>query len=96
MTPVKIKILFFIILFSISPSLYSQKGNEKLFESEIQKKCQKFAHEVNFKKAQLFFIKKNWDSTLVYSMKQLSSNKTSLELSNYCHFFRGISFKKKF
>lgn len=95
MTPVKIKILFFIILFSISPSLYSQKGNEKLFESEIQKKCQKFAHEVNFKKAQLFFIKKNWDSTLVYSMKQLSSNKISLELSNYCHFFRGISFKQK-
>ena len=83
------------MLFSISPSLYSQKGNEKLFESEIQKKCQKFAHEVNFKKAQLFFIKKNWDSTLVYSMKQLSSNKISLELSNYCHFFRGISFKQK-
>ena len=95
MTPVKIKILFFIILFSISPSLYSQKGNEKLFESEIQKKCQKFSQEVNFKKAQLFFMNKKWDSTLVYSMKQLSSNKISLELSNYCHFFRGISFKQK-
>ena len=95
MTPVKIKILFFIILFSISPSLYSQKRNEKLFESEIQKKCQKFSQEVNFKKAQLFFMNKKWDSTLVYSMKQLSSNKTSLELSNYCHFFRGISFKQK-
>lgn len=83
------------MLFSITHSLYSQKVNEKLFELEIHKKCQKFAQEVNFKKAQLYFIKKNWDSTLVYSMKQLSSNKTSLELSNYCHFFRGFSFKQK-
>ena len=84
------------MLFSISHSLYSQKDNEIFFELEIQKKCQKFSQEVNFKKAQLFFMNKKWDSTLVYSMKQLSSNKTSLELSNYCHFFRGISFKKKF
>jgi signal transduction histidine kinase len=83
------------MLFSITHSLYSQKDNEKFFELEIQKKCQKFAQEVNFKKAQLFFMNKKWDSTLVYSMKQLSSNKTSLELSNYCHFFRGISFKQK-
>lgn len=83
------------MLFSISHSLYSQKDNEIFFELEIQKKCQKFSQEVNFKKAQLFFMNKKWDSTLVYSMKQLSSNKTSLELSNYCHFFRGISFKQK-
>ncbi len=95
MTSVKIKILFFIILFSISPSLFSQKGTEKLFELEIQKKSQKFTTEVDFKKAQLFFLNKNWDSTLVYSMKQLSSKKISLELSNYCHFFRGYSFKQK-
>lgn len=95
MIPVKIKILFFIILFSISPSLFSQKGIKKIFETEIQKKSQKFTTEVDFKKAQLFFLNKNWDSTLVYSMKQLSRNKTSLELANYCHFFRGISFKQK-
>lgn len=97
LTPTKNKIIVvvFLMLFSITHSLYSQKDNEKFFELEIQKKCQKFAKEVNFKKAQLFFMKKKWDSTLVYSMKQLSSNKTSLELSNYCHFFRGISFKHK-
>ena len=97
LTPTKNKIIVvvFLMLFSITHSLYSQKDNEKFFELEIQKKCQKFAKEENFKKAQLFFMKKKWDSTLVYSMKQLSSNKTSLELSNYCHFFRGISFKHK-
>lgn len=97
LTPTKNKIIVvvFLMLFSITHSLYSQKDNEKFFELEIQKKCQKFAKEVNFKKAQLFFMKKKWDSTLVYSMKQLTSNKTSLELANYCHFFRGISFKQK-
>ena len=37
-----------------------------------------FKHESNFIKSQFFFNKKNWDSTLVYSMKQLSSN------NNHC------------
>lgn len=95
MIPVKIRILFFIILFSISPLLFSQKGKESSFELEIKKRTQKFTQEDNFKKAQLFFLKKNWDSTLVYSMKQLSFKETSLELANYCHFFRGICFKQK-
>jgi len=92
---VKIRILFSIILFSISPLLFSQKGKVSLFENEIKKRTQKFTQEDNFKKAQLFFLKKNWDSTLVYSMKQLSFKQTSLELANYCHFFRGISFNQK-
>lgn len=95
MIPVKIRILFSILLFSISPLLFSQKGKENSFETEIKKRTQKFTKEENFKKAQLFFLKKNWDSTLVYSMKQLSFKKNSLELANYCHFFRGICFKQK-
>lgn len=95
MIPVKIRILFFIILFSISPLLFSQKGKESSFEIELKKRTEKFTLEDNFKKAQLFFLKRNWDSTLVYSMKQLSFKETSLELANYCHFFRGICFKHK-
>lgn len=95
MTLTKINILLFALLFSISSSLFSQKENSKLFEIEIQKKSQKFNHEENFKKAQLSFFKKNWDSTLIYSMKQLSFNEKPLELANYCHFFRGVSFKQK-
>lgn len=95
MIPIKIKILFFIILFSIPPLLFSQKGKESSFDIEIKRRTQKFTQQYNFKKAQLFFLKKNWDSTLVYSMKQLSFKETSLELANYCHFFRGICFKQK-
>ncbi|MDR7208887.1 ATP-binding protein [Flavobacterium piscis] len=45
-------------------------------------------------KTQLFFFENNWDSTLVYSAKQLSKNRT-IELSDYCHYFRAISFTNK-
>lgn len=53
-----------------------------------------FKHESNFIKSQFFFNKKNWDSTLVYSMKQLSSN-NNIEVADYCHYFRGYSFLSK-
>ncbi|WP_232727098.1 ATP-binding protein [Flavobacterium sp. 1] len=59
----------------------------------FNKKTKEFNTEVNFKKAQYFFIKKNWDSTLVYSMKQLSLSKNK-ELADYCHYFRGYSFRE--
>ncbi|MDO5969864.1 tetratricopeptide repeat-containing sensor histidine kinase [Flavivirga aquimarina] len=39
-------------------------------------------------------MKKNWDSTLVYSMKQLSTTNNK-DLIDYCYYFRGISFKQK-
>ncbi|WP_244307414.1 tetratricopeptide repeat-containing sensor histidine kinase [Flavobacterium fluviatile] len=35
-----------------------------------------------------------WDSTLVYSMKQLSKRNV-VELKDYCHYFRGVSFLRK-
>jgi signal transduction histidine kinase len=35
-----------------------------------------------------------WDSTLVYSMKQLSKSNAS-ELNDYCHYFRAVSFLRK-
>ncbi|WP_244881885.1 tetratricopeptide repeat-containing sensor histidine kinase [Flavobacterium chungangense] len=61
---------------------------------EIRNKVIKYHKQINFNKAQHFFFEKQWDSTLVYSMKQLSS-RNSLELFNYCHYFRAISFFEK-
>lgn len=72
-----------------------QKDNEILFKNELQTKSKKFTQEINFNKAQLFYFEKKWDSTLVYSMRQLCINKNTPELTNYCHFFRGFSFKQK-
>lgn len=93
---VKIKVVL-IPLFLIIPILLfpQQKTNTNLFEREIKNKSDVFADEVNFRKAQSFFLKKEWDSTLVYSLKQLNDPTKKEELTNYCHFFRGYSFKQK-
>ncbi|MEL1254976.1 ATP-binding protein [Flavobacterium sp. DGU38] len=39
-------------------------------------------------------MEKNWDSTLVYTMKQLGLKKNN-DLRNYCYYFRAYSFKQK-
>jgi hypothetical protein len=83
--------LFFITTLTFSSlQMYSQHSNKQLYDALIKKEIE-FKKEINFKKAHYFFIKKNWDSTLVYSMKQLNSS-TNKELAEYCHFLRGYSF----
>lgn len=92
-----IKNVFFIALsFLLNPMFVSsqEKPVDNLLKSEIKKKVLKYNQEINFSRAQRFFFEKNWDSTLVYSMKQLSS-KNVAELKNYCHYFRAISFLEK-
>ena len=92
-----IKNVFFIaISFLLNPIfVFSQeKSVDNLLKTEIKKKVLKYNQEINFNKAQRFFFEKNWDSTLVYSIKQLSSNKAP-DLKNYCHYFRAISFLEK-
>lgn len=91
----QIKILFFLTFFTWVNFLFSQHDYNSLFEKKLKSSSAKFIHEKNFKKAQLFFLEKNWDSTLVYSMKQLSTNSKKTALKNYCYFFRGVSFKEK-
>lgn len=91
----QIKILFFLVFFTCINFLFSQQNYNRLFEKKIKNSYNQFTREINFKKAQLFFLEKNWDSTLVYSMKQLSTDKKKSELDNYCYFFRGVSFKEK-
>lgn len=66
-----------------------------MFERKIKVSYNEFKREINFNKAQRFFFEKKWDSVLVYSMKQLSTDKKNTVLDNYCYFFRGISFKEK-
>lgn len=93
---VEIKLFIISLLFlCFTSSLSSKKQpSENLLNIEIEKKIKEFNSEINFRKASLYFMKKNWDSTLVYSMKQLS-NTNNTELIDYCHYFRGISFKQK-
>lgn len=81
--------LFFSIL-----SFSQEEKKMNYFDLAIQKKANSLKSEINFKKAQYFFFEKEWDSTLVYSMKQLNS-KSDLETKDYCHYFRGYSLRKK-
>jgi signal transduction histidine kinase len=91
----KISLLFISIIVIIPTFLFSQiKSNNDIIEKELQKKVIQYKSEKNFIKSQSFYLKKDWDSTLIYSMKQLSLN-TNKEIADYCHFFRGTSFLNK-
>lgn len=85
---------FFFLMIPIV--LFSQEEKElSPFQKELKDVTDEFANAPDFKKAQAFFLEQQWDSTLVYSMRQLSTNSENRELQNYCHFFRGFSFREK-
>jgi signal transduction histidine kinase len=92
---IKIKLYYISILFFSTLHVICQiQPNTTVLNQFLQKKTLEFKNETNFNKAHLFFIRNNWDSTLVYSMKQIISSKNK-ELADYCHFFRGYSLREK-
>ncbi|MGL5113091.1 MAG: tetratricopeptide repeat-containing sensor histidine kinase [Flavobacterium sp.] len=81
------RFIIFLLLI-LSNFLFSQKQyTNTVFNKALQKKAAQYKDETYFNKAQDFFIKKEWDSTLVNSMKQLSLRKNN-ELNDYCHYLR--------
>eukprot|EP01090_Pellita_catalonica_P013722 TRINITY_DN3323_c0_g1_i2.p1 TRINITY_DN3323_c0_g1~~TRINITY_DN3323_c0_g1_i2.p1 ORF type:complete len:436 (+),score=59.77 TRINITY_DN3323_c0_g1_i2:736-2043(+) len=87
------KALTFTVLLFLC-TLFSQENNKasfSLFSKEINKLKLK---EVNFTKTSHFFLKKEWDSVLVFSSKALLFNKQQ-NINNYIHYMRGYSFMKK-
>ncbi|WP_166921772.1 tetratricopeptide repeat-containing sensor histidine kinase [Flavobacterium poyangense] len=84
-------ILFLIPFFLFPQDKYPA---DDLFNIEVKAKAKEFKEDINFNKATTFLIERNWDSTLVYSMKVLGLNKNK-ELVDYCYYFRGVSFKQK-
>lgn len=90
------KIYFFITLFlTVCFGLHSKENNVDAFKLELKLKKQLYSKEINFVKAVNFFEEKQWDSTLIYSMKQLTQKNCPVELQNYCHYFRGSAFNRK-
>ncbi|PZQ82078.1 MAG: histidine kinase, partial [Flavobacterium johnsoniae] len=90
----RIKLALILLFLFPAYSLFSQEQNNSLLNSEIRKKALENRDKTDFYKAQAFFLEKNWDSTLVYSMKQLAHNGNP-EIADYCHYFRAFSFKNK-
>jgi signal transduction histidine kinase len=90
----KFSSVFISILCLSSLSIYSKENTNSYSLNEmLKKKAILFNKEINFNKAQYFFINQKWDSTLVYTMKQLSLSKNK-ELADYCHYLRGNSLRQ--
>lgn len=87
--------MFLFLFISISPLLLAQQDSLNQFEKNIKSKSLQFNDNINFYKARTFFFKRNWDSTLIYTAKQLNQPNDNTELTNYSHFLRGFSFKNK-
>lgn len=92
---IKIKLNYISILFFFTLHIICQtQPTPTVLIQLLQKKAVEFKNENNFNKAHFYFIKNNWDSTLVYSMKQLNTSNNK-ELKDYSHFLRGYSFREK-
>lgn len=88
----KLKLFLILLYLVVSSNSYSQSQETKvIIVSAFQKKAAQFKEETNFSKMTAFFQQNKWDSTLVYSTKQLANNKKP-ELANYCHYIRGLIF----
>ncbi len=91
-------LITFFLLLSIPLFMFSQEEKplktQGLFEKQVKHLSEEFTSEINFVKAQEFYFKEQWDSTLVYSLKQLNENSKKIELNDLCYFFRGFSFKE--
>ena len=84
-----------ILFILLQNNVYSQsKIVLSPFFKEVKTHTDEFKSK-SFKKIQSYFLKKEWDSTLIYSLKELSLPQNDSKIIDYCHFFRGYSFKQK-
>lgn len=91
----KLRLIYLMFSFFISTLLFSQNREiDSLLYHSLKEKSNEHKSQLDFKKAYLFYFEQNLDSTLVYTMKQLSKNKNS-DINNYCHYLRGYCFKEK-
>ncbi|EDP96242.1 Membrane associated signal transduction histidine kinase [Kordia algicida OT-1] len=60
----------------------------------IQHKIANYTEKDFFKEASQYFIQKEFDSTLVFTTKQLNLPSSNM-VTDYCHYYRGVSFQLK-
>lgn len=93
-TSVRLLFVFAFFIAFLSSHAQNQK-NTNHFKLKVKKSSEKFTDIINFTKARSFFLANEWDSTLVYTMRQLNVASNNKELNNYCHLFRAQSFLEK-
>ncbi len=91
----KSRLLTLLLFWTFSILSFSQERDYSAFEKYVKSKGDAFTKENDFKKAQSLFLQREWDSTLVYTSKQLSVKPTNIQLTNFSHFLRGYSFKQQ-
>ncbi len=84
-----------VALFILISAHCQEKSSTDLIKSEFEKFPMAIRTDLNFKKAYAFFLENEYDSTLVYSHHFIVSHGSNDKYSNYCHFFRAMSFRKK-
>ncbi|MFY0632036.1 MAG: tetratricopeptide repeat-containing sensor histidine kinase [Flavobacteriaceae bacterium] len=91
-----LKKIIVIILF-LTPLFLCAQKNKKLsiFFSAINEKSGELKTSKGFQKAKTFFLQKKWDSTLIFTSKQLNIDTSNFKQNNYMFFFRAYSFKRK-
>ncbi|MCF2873568.1 MULTISPECIES: tetratricopeptide repeat-containing sensor histidine kinase [unclassified Tenacibaculum] len=85
-----------LLLFSIfiTQLAFSQKKDSLLYAKVLEYSSQ-FKSATELKKAAVFFSKKEWDSTLIYTQRQLNKDNKNDKLIELCNYFRGVSFSNK-
>ncbi len=87
--------MFFLFVFNLPFFVLSQsEPKTDDFSMALKRINEKHEREKDFNKSQYFFLKRNWDSTLVCSSRALGKMKDS-ELLDYSHYMRGYSFMMK-
>ena len=90
-----LKIPIFFITTFVSFILCSKEQPVALLNTELKNKALEFKEDKNFHKTHHFFLENNWDSTLIYSAKVISSTTSNQEIIDYSHYCRGAAFKGK-
>lgn len=91
----RIKYFLSLVLLFSTVSFSQEYSDNDFFHSLIKKKRNQFSKEINFDKACIFFLQKNWDSVLVFSAKQLNQKEKQSEIKDICHYFRARGFLRK-
>jgi len=87
--------IFLILVFTNSLLFSQDKEAYNTLKEELRITSEKFSEDPLFQKLRTFFLQKKWDSTLVYTSKQLNVHDLDGEVRDFCYFFRGISLGKK-
>jgi len=86
--------IWFFLCCSSSLQAQEELGSENL-RTSLLNLAKANPDEYYFRKAMSSFFSEDWNTTLLFSFKQLEKKNSSLEVRDWCYYLRGVSFKKK-